>query len=150
MVRIQIGFALVAATVLVWFGLARLKVIAEPSWMLLARPDVIPGSGGVLRYALAKKTHFGMFLAGLLFGLLPCGISYAAFALALPSGGAVQGGLLLAAFAAGTLPALLIVGSGASGLARHYSRQADLLSGVLMIFMAVSLTAHQISRIFFR
>lgn len=146
MVRIQMGFALVAALFLVWLGLARLKVIEEPSWMLLAQP----GAGGILRYALGSKSHRGMFLTGLLFGILPCGLSFAAFARALPSGGAAQGALLLAAFAAGTLPGLLVVGTGASGLARRFSRQSDILSGLLMIVMAVSLSVHQIAHLFFR
>jgi sulfite exporter TauE/SafE len=45
------------------------------------------------------------------------------------------------AFGLGTLPGLLLLGTGASGLARRYRRHSDILSGVVMIAMAASLGA---------
>ena len=82
-----------------------------------------------------------MCLLGMLMGFLPCGLSFAAFARALPSGSAWAGGTLLLAFGLGTLPGLLALGLGASGLLRRHRKHSDLLAGLLMIYMAVSLGA---------
>jgi sulfite exporter TauE/SafE len=80
-----------------------------------------------------------MFLLGLLLGLLPCGLSYAAFARALAAGGPAQGALLVLAFSLGTLPGLLLVGTGASRFARRHAKLFDVLSGVLLVAMAAKL-----------
>lgn len=42
-------------------------------------------------------------------------------------------------FGLGTVPGLLLLGTGASVLSRRYRRHSDLLSGVLMVAMAVKL-----------
>jgi sulfite exporter TauE/SafE len=52
---------------------------------------------------------------------------------------ALQGALLTAVFGLGTLPALLLVGMGASGWIRRHQRPTEILSDLLMIGMAVSL-----------
>ena len=47
------------------------------------------------------------YAAGLLWGLLPCGLVYSVLVTALVAGGAVNGALVMLAFGAGTLPSLL-------------------------------------------
>ena len=61
------------------------------------------------------------FAIGLLWGWLPCGLVYAALALALVSGGAMAGALTMLAFGLGTLPALISLGFAGRWLAglRH-------------------------------
>lgn len=54
--------------------------------------------------------------AGALWGWLPCGLVYSVLVVALASGGAIQGGLYLLAFALGTLPNLLAMGWAADRL----------------------------------
>jgi len=71
------------------------------------------GNGRILKWAAvtAKGRGTGRFLLlGLLFGLLPCGLSYSIFMASAATGGIVSGALLAAAFGAGTLPALLSFG----------------------------------------
>jgi sulfite exporter TauE/SafE len=46
------------------------------------------------------------------------------------------------------LPGLLLVGTGASVLARRYRKHFDILSGILMIGMAASLLVKSIAAIF--
>ena len=82
-----------------------------------------------------------MLLVGMLLGLLPCGLSYAAFARTVPSGGAAPGAMLAGAFGVGTVPGLLIVGTAASEVARRHARLFDLLSGLMLIGMAAVLGA---------
>lgn len=50
---------------------------------------------------------------GLVWGWLPCGLVYSALAWSIASGGTIQGGVLMLGFGIGTLPTLMVVGSGA-------------------------------------
>ncbi|RJQ58193.1 MAG: sulfite exporter TauE/SafE family protein [Desulfobacteraceae bacterium] len=145
--RLEIGFSLLAAAFLIYFGLIRLGFFNEPNWMASASPLKIPGYGTILRSAVEEKKGAGMVLLGLVFGFLPCGLSYAAFARALAAGSPQAGGLLLLAFAFGTLPGLLILGTGLSRFARRFRRHSDLLSGILMIAMGLSLAADGLNAI---
>ena len=49
------------------------------------------------------------FILGMMMGFLPCGLSFAAFTRALPSGSPIKGAALVFAFALGTVPGLLLV-----------------------------------------
>lgn len=101
--------------------------------------------GRALGRVRGVKSPFAAFAVGLLWGLLPCGLVYAALALSLTSGGAGGGGMVMAAFGLGTVPALLAVGGlaeGARRLARmprirHAAGLLVALSGVVHLGMAV-------------
>jgi len=137
--RIQVGFSILAAIFLMVFGLARLDIVKEPGWMALASPGKIPGYGKVVKSAVSDQGRVSLFLMGLLMGLLPCGLSFAAFSRALASGGPFRCFTMVFAFALGTLPGLLLLETGASGLARRYQKQLDIFAGLLMIYMAAEL-----------
>jgi sulfite exporter TauE/SafE len=137
--KIQIGFSLLAASFLMVFGLVRLELVREPGWMSLAYPGKLPGYGKIIKSAVSDHGRVQMFLVGLMMGLLPCGLSFAAFSRALAAGGPFSGALLVFAFAIGTLPGLLLLGTGASGLARRYRKHTDILAGLLMVYMAAEL-----------
>lgn len=145
---IQMGAALVAALFLLILGLARLGIVGEPRWMSLASPDKIPGYGKLLRSAFLKKRQMEMLLLGMMMGLLPCGLSFAAFSRSLPSGSPIAGAVLVFAFALGTVPGLLLLGTGASGFVRRYRLHSDILAGLLMIYMAGDLGVKALSSIF--
>jgi sulfite exporter TauE/SafE len=146
--RVQLGVSIVAALFLLSFGLARLGIIREPGWMALASPDKIPGYRKLLKSVFAGKRQAEMFLLGMMMGLLPCGLSFAAFTRALPSGSPINGAVMVFIFALGTVPGLLLLGTGASGLARRYQTHSDILAGLLMIFMAAELAVKAFSAIF--
>jgi sulfite exporter TauE/SafE len=63
-------------------------------------------------------------LAGMIWGLLPCGLVYYALLLALPVGSATGGALFMLAFGIGTLPGLMTTGMLAGWLARLARRPA--------------------------
>jgi hypothetical protein len=145
--NIQVVLGSVAAVFLMLFGLSRLGLIPEPRLLLTANPAAIPGFGAA-RAAAGRTRAMGMFPMGMVNGLLPCGLSYAAFTRALPAGGAVEGGLLLVAFGVGTLPGLLILGTAAAGFLRRHRAMSDILSGVLMIGMGLDLAADVVQALF--
>ena len=101
-----------------------------------------------LKSAFSNKRQAEMLLLGMMMGFLPCGLSFAAFTRALPSGGPINGAAMVLAFALGTIPGLLLLGTGASGLARRYQSHLDILAGLLLIFMAVELAVNAFSAIF--
>jgi sulfite exporter TauE/SafE len=80
----------------------------------------------------------GAVRMGLLWGFLPCGLVYSALALSLGSGGAVAGALMMLAFGAGTLPAVVLLGalanrmtaSAANPLLRRFAGVVMILSGI--------------------
>lgn len=136
--RLQVVFSLVSAVFLFGFGLSRLGVWREPPWMLGLSPSRMPGFKLVAR-GLARGTVLALFPFGLMMGLLPCGLSYAAFARALAAPSAVEGARLVFAFGLGTAPALLLVGTAASRFAREHQAAFQLLSGVLMVGMGTAI-----------
>jgi hypothetical protein len=145
--RIQMGASIVAAIFLLIFGLARLGIIREPGWMNLASPNKIPGYRKLLKSSFTKKRQTEMLLLGMMMGLLPCGLSFGAFSRVLPSGSPIHGAAMVFIFALGTLPGLLLLGTGASGFARRYQTHSDILAGLLMIFMAAELAVKAFSTI---
>ena len=60
---------------------------------------------------------------GLLWGWLPCGLVYSALLMAAASGGPLQGAATMLVFGAGTLPAMVLTGVGASQLSRLLQRR---------------------------
>ncbi|MBW2455311.1 MAG: sulfite exporter TauE/SafE family protein [Deltaproteobacteria bacterium] len=137
--QVQVVVSLISAALLLLFGLVRLGVVGEPAWMAVASPAKLPGFAGVQRRAAKGQAGVSLVLLGLMLGLLPCGLSFAAFAAALPAGGPWQGGARLLAFGLGTLPGLLLLGTLAAGFARKHARLFDLLAGLLLLGMGGSL-----------
>ena len=146
--RMQLLISLLAGTFLLTFGLGQLGILSQPKWLNISAPEKIPGYRHVIPSAFHKTTPALMLMTGVFMGFLPCGLSFAAFSRALAAGRPIEGGLLLFAFGLGTLPGLMIIGTGASVLSRRYRQHFDLFSGMLMIWMAVSLFVDGITAIF--
>ncbi|WP_404358062.1 sulfite exporter TauE/SafE family protein [Methylotuvimicrobium sp. KM1] len=90
------------------------------------------------RRLIPVKTHKQAFLFGMIWGWLPCGLVYAALALAATTGDIIRSGLTMLAFGFGTLPAVISVGIITSTLTRlsrmQYFKQTV---GLLMIALAL-------------
>jgi hypothetical protein len=135
---IQAGLTIVASVFLLLFGLARLGFIGDAGLLSSASLAGIPGFRRLGRRLARGQGDPGTYLLfGLLLGFLPCGLSYAAFTRCLVSGGFLQGLAGGLAFGAGTLPALLAIGLGASGFLRRHRETSEILSALLMIGMAI-------------
>ena len=136
---IKVALWLIAAALLMLFGATRLGILREPGWLIALSPERIPGFKSAVQGATEAKSHTVFFFLGILLGFLPCGLSYGAFTQALGTSNAVQGTLMVLVFAAGTVPGLILLGTGASAIFNRYRRQSDILSGVLMILMALKM-----------
>lgn len=77
------------------------------------------------RHFIPARSASDALLLGLLWGLLPCGLIYNALALALSSAHPLSAALIMLAFGAGTLPAMLALGlfSGLLKPLLHHSRK---------------------------
>ncbi|MBN9429180.1 MAG: sulfite exporter TauE/SafE family protein [Burkholderiales bacterium] len=134
----QIGFAL-ASVVMIALGLYLL------GWNRLLRVLEPLGTGVWRRVqplairATRRGGLSGSFLAGALWGWLPCGMVYGVLVAALVSGSAQHGAALALAFGLGTLPNLLLLGwlaQRAAGLLdRPWLRRAG---GLLVIAFGVA------------
>ena len=136
---IKVVLWLLAAALLLLFGLTRLGLLGEPDWLAALSPARIPGFQNALQGATENGRQAVFFFLGVLLGLLPCGLSYGAFAQALGTGHAMQGALMVLAFAGGTMPGLILLGTGASAIFGRYRKQSDIFSGVIMILMALQM-----------
>lgn len=93
-------------------------------------------------------TLHGRLLAGMVWGLVPCGLIYAVLPYALLSGGAAAGASLMLAFGLGTLPNLLLISGFSARLAgishRDWARYlaAGLMAGTGLfgLYRAATLT----------
>ncbi len=137
--HLQIGLRFFAAALLAVLGLIRLGWMREPRWFEMLNPERLPGFKRALDGASDSQNQAVFFPLGLLLGLLPCGLSYGAFAQALSTGNAAVGALLVLAFAVGTVPGLLLLGTGVSAVVRRYRRPSDIVAGILMLLMAAML-----------
>ncbi|MEM9665693.1 MAG: sulfite exporter TauE/SafE family protein [Bacteroidota bacterium] len=101
---------------------------------------------GTMRHLYQRQGGGGLFVVGLLNGLLPCGLVYAALATATTAGELVGSVTFMAAFGTGTIPAMLVLSlAGAALSVRRRARLQRLipwglgLLGLLLILRALSL-----------
>lgn len=103
-----------------------LYVLANVFLLVLAVAIAVRASGGgwlqrvglavfgrllpLVKWLQASGTVPARMAFGLIWGLVPCGLTYSVLPLALFAGGAVEGAGIMLAFGLGTLPSLLFVG----------------------------------------
>ncbi len=85
------------------------------------------------------KGRYMPFLMGAFTFFLPCGFTITAQGLALISGSAIQGGLIMILFALGTLPMLLTIGLSSVKFSQkpHLSARFLKIAGILVLFFAL-------------
>ncbi len=99
----QLVMRLVAAAALIFVGLRLAGIIRARGSSRAAAAPRAGRLGWLLRHAPGRAPAF---LRGAAWGLLPCGLVYGALALALASGTAQGGAVVMLSFGAGTLPAI--------------------------------------------
>jgi uncharacterized protein len=138
-VTVKIVLWLVAALFLLALGTSRLGILPEPRWLSAVEPTRMPWFSTALKGAAENKSSLPFLVLGLILGFLPCGLSYGAFAHALGTASLVKGTASTLAFAAGTAPGLILLGTGASALFNRFRRPSDIIAGILMILMALKM-----------
>jgi uncharacterized protein len=90
------------------------------------------------RKLMPVKNRLNAFLFGIIWGWLPCGLVYAALALAVTSGNSFKSGLTMLAFGLGTLPAVMGIGIMTGTLTKLSRMQRfKQLIGIFMILLAL-------------
>lgn len=88
--------------------------------------------------AMRGETTRDAWIAGMLWGFVPCGMVYAGLVAALTSASAIDGALLMAAFGLGTLPNLMALGWSAGRLAGWLqNRWIKVAAGILIIAFGI-------------
>lgn len=106
-----------------------LEVAAAPLWRMI-KPWATR--------RLSGRGRANSFLAGSLWGLVPCGMVYAVLSIALVSGGAVEGALLMLVFGLGTLPNLMVLGMSGQWLGKISShKHVRFTAGLMIIALGV-------------
>lgn len=106
------ALAIAAGLLLVWQGLLASGVVRKRG---VTGGASCPG-GGAFRGLLAARGLADVFVAGLFTGLLPCGLLYGMLAYAASRRDMLAGMAAMAAFGAGTIPAMVAAGLGGSVL----------------------------------
>ncbi len=85
------------------------------------------------------KGRYMPFFMGAFTFFLPCGFTITTQSLALISGSAIQGGLIMFSFALGTLPMLLLIGLSSTNFLQkpHLSERFFKIAGILVLFFAL-------------
>jgi len=106
------ALAIAAGLLLVWQGLVASGLVRRRG---VHGAAACPG-GGAVRSLLTARGLADVFVAGLFTGLLPCGLLYGMLAYAASRHDVLAGMATMAAFGAGTIPALVAAGLGGSAL----------------------------------
>lgn len=128
------GIAMIIAAILMagWLPKSTLVQLGSgPSWISRT-------AGRLLRSA--EPVH--KFALGLVLGLLPCGLIYAALLKAMETGSALDGGLTMFAFGLGTSGALLAIGLFSTAITARLGRYANTFAAVSVALMGAYLLWH--------
>lgn len=127
--RYLAGFLLIGMGLYVggwWRGMQVLERAGQWIW----RPVQRLGS-----HLLPANTWPRALLLGLCWGLLPCGLIYSSLALSATAGSAAGAAVMMLLFGIGTLPAMLAVSLGATGL-QALLRRRGLQAGIALMLIA--------------
>ncbi|MGE0716779.1 MAG: sulfite exporter TauE/SafE family protein [Alphaproteobacteria bacterium] len=111
----------------------------------LARLVPRPAAAVAARLAAAAAPLFGRptggrgYALGVALGLLPCGLVYGTLAAAAGTGSAAGGAVVMAAFALGTVPALVGVAYAGRAFGRRWAPQARVAAPAVMLASATAL-----------
>jgi uncharacterized protein len=135
---IQIALAFVANALVILLGVylagagsgvARLEALGSALWRRVAPLG---------RRFLPADTPARAIGAGAVWGWLPCGLVYSVLALALVSGDALRGGIVMLAFGLGTAPNLLVAGLALERFRSRLARpRVRLAAGLAVVALGV-------------
>ena len=126
--RVLAGLFLVAAGLYLsrwWMGMARVERLGSSVWRHIAP---------LARRVGPPDRPWKWLALGAIWGWLPCGLVYAALAGAVAAGSAIEGGVWMACFGIGTIPAMLAGGVLSSAALRFTTRnRTRTAAGALLV-----------------
>jgi sulfite exporter TauE/SafE len=128
---IQDAVAIGAGLFIVIMGLGIIGWKRGPRWIESKNRLLLRTADRTGRHA----SIFRFFLLGLLFGMLPCGLSYSLFLSAAATGAPLAGALIMLCFGAGTTPSLLLFGALVTVAGSRVREWAYRLGGVVIVVM---------------
>ncbi len=139
--QIQSYVAFIFGFLLLMYGLNYFIKVKLPDFFSQRSNLLLKMYNGLLK----SNAKSNLFLLGMLNGILPCGMVYAAMAVAFLNNEIINGGLMMIAFGLGTIPALvlLIIGSknkSLRSLASKYQLQPVLMI-IAGLFVCIKSTA---------
>ena len=133
--NIQTALSISLGIVLVMIGLGLLGILKQGRNSLMMRPwKTIAAAMGKL---LGTESHSAPFALGLINGLLPCGLVYAALALAAASGSIQQGAIIMGVFGLSTIPALFVTATAGMLLKPAWRQRINIVSGCVIIVLGL-------------
>lgn len=133
LVHAQSALSLVAGVLLIAQGLITLRLISIPSVSFWAPSGAGCLTAPIVRTFLGSPHWYFVFIAGVLNGLLPCGLVYGYLALATSTASVPHGLALMAAFGAGTVPVMVLTGVGVSAVALRARQHLFRLAGLCVL-----------------
>ena len=109
-VNVPAALCLLAGLFLVWEGLHATGLLRRRNAAALGMGCLF---GSLFSTLLKHPALRNAFSAGVFTGLLPCGLVYAFVSLAASSGDLLHGALIMLTFGAGTVPLMILTGTGA-------------------------------------
>lgn len=127
---------IIVISVLMFFLALQMLGVKQFQKFQLAAPKFLT------RYSVDEKNFSGRYMPftmGALTFFLPCGFTITAQGLALASGSAIQGALIMLFFALGTLPVLFAIGFSSVKFSRtpHLANRFMRVAGILVLFFAI-------------
>jgi len=114
--QLQRLLALVAGLLMIAFGMNLAGWLPDPLRHLGAWASRKTGLTQLAMRASKNARPGAWYALGLVNGLLPCGLVYAALSLALAAGDAISATLMMVAFGLGTVPAMMFIPSALRGM----------------------------------
>ena len=133
--RIQMFLSISLGLFMILLGMSLMGVLKRSNQTFMIRPW--KWVSGKMAHLLGAHSRSAPMLLGLINGFLPCGLVYAALALAATSGSAIQGGFILTVFGLSTIPALLVTALAGTVLKPVWRHRVNILSGTLIIAMGL-------------
>ncbi len=135
-VRTALSTALLLTAAVVFLSIAIPRLGAVFPWAMQLRLPMPSKLVTRISAPLMSKHHY---LLGVLLGFLPCGLVTAALLAVSTAANPLQAATGMAAFAAGTFPALFLVGLGGESIRARWPRFAQLAGAAAMVFSSLSL-----------
>jgi sulfite exporter TauE/SafE len=109
-------------------------------WIPASGPDTFPGISGfkrLVRSMFNRVNRKNIFILGMILGLIPCGLVYAAGAKAAATQSILGGMITMLVFGLGTFPAMVITGLTVNLFSNKLRKQLYRIAAIMVILLGI-------------